>query len=104
MVVNYPINVVDDYLAELITDAAAAAEQADYNLILYTSVAQHPERIGKICQTREVDGMLLLWPPQLEQTVELMAQAEMPYIVLPRRVSTPGISYIAADHAAGGAC
>jgi DNA-binding LacI/PurR family transcriptional regulator len=102
VVVNYPINIVDDYLAELIPGAAAAAEQADYNLILYTSVAHHPERISKICRAREVDGLLLLWPPQLERTVALMAEEQMPYIVLPRRVSLPGISYIATDHVSSG--
>lgn len=102
VVVNYPINIVDDYLAELIPGAALAAEQADYNLILYTSVAHHPERISKICRAREVDGLLLLWPPNLERTILMMEEEEMPYIVLPRRVPHAKVSYIAADHRASG--
>ena len=102
VVVNYPINIVDDYLSELIPGAALAAEQAAYNLILYTSVAQHPERISKICQAREVDGLLLLWPPQLDHTIALMEKERMPYIVLPRRVPNGDVSYIAADHESGG--
>jgi DNA-binding LacI/PurR family transcriptional regulator len=102
VVVNYPINVVDDFLAELIPGAAAAAEESDYNLILYTSAARHPERLSKICRAREVDGLLLLWPPQLERTIALMAEVQMPYVVLPRRVPYPGVSYIAADHHSSG--
>lgn len=107
VVVNYPINIVDDFLSELIPGAAAAAEQTDYNLILYTSTAQRPERISKICRAREVDGLLLLWPPNLDETIRLMDQEAMPYIVLPRRVSHKGIfgkgiSYIGADHLASG--
>ncbi|MBV7338478.1 LacI family transcriptional regulator [Chloroflexi bacterium TSY] len=102
MVVNYPINIVDDFLSELIPGAALAAERADYNLILYTSVAQHPERISKICRAREVDGLLLLWPPQLEETLDLMEKEQIPYVVLPRRVPSKDVSYIAADHESGG--
>lgn len=102
VVVNYPINIVDDFLSELIPGAAAAAEESDYNLILYTSAARHPERLSKICRAREVDGLLLLWPPQLERAITLMAEEEMPYVVLPRRVTYPGVSYVAADHQASG--
>lgn len=102
VVVNYPIDQVNDFLSELIPGAAAAAEQTDYNLILYTSAARHPERISKICRAREVDGLLLLWPSQLKETVALMAQEAMPYMVLPRRVPYEHVSYIAADHRASG--
>ncbi len=102
VVANYPIDQVNDFLSELIPGMAAAAEQADYNLILYTSAARHPEQISKICRAREADGLLLLWPSQLEETVALMAQEAMPYIVLPRRVPYSGISYIAADHQSSG--
>ena len=102
VVVNYPINIVDDFLSELIPGAALAAEQADYNLILYTSVARHPEHISRVCRAGEVDGLLLLWPPKLDETIELMAEEGMPYIVLPRRVPHADVSYIAADHCASG--
>lgn len=102
LVVNYPINIVDDFLSELIPGAAAAAEEADYNIILYTSVGQYPERLVKICRAKEVDGLLLLWPAQLDETIHLMKQERMPYIVLPRRVPQADVSYIAADHMASG--
>lgn len=98
VVLNYPVNMVNDFLSELIPGAAEAAEKVDYNLILYTSAASQPERISRICRAREVDGLLLLWPPQLEQTIKLMTQEAMPYIVLPRRVSNAAVSYVAADH------
>ncbi len=102
VVVNYPIDVVNDFLSELIPGAVAAAEGSGYNLTLYTHAAQDPQQLSKICRTREVDGLLLLWPPEIEATVELMQAERMPYVVAPRRVSLPGASYIAADHYQGG--
>lgn len=102
LVVNYPVNKVNDFLSELIPGAAEAAEQVEYNLIMYTSVAHHPERISRICRAREVDGLLLLWPPQLEETIALMNEVEMPYVILPRRVPYADVSYIAADHLSSG--
>lgn len=102
MVVNYPVNYVNDFLAELIPGAAEAAEQVDYNLILYTSAAQEPKQLSRICRAREVDGLLLLWPPQLEKTITMMEAEKMAYVVLPRRVPHAGVSYIAADHQASG--
>lgn len=102
VVVNYPIEIVDDFLSELIPGAALAAEHADYNLILYTSTDRNPGRFRKICRAREVDGLLLLWPSELDEIVEFMGHEEMPYIVLPRRVPDERVSYIAADHMSSG--
>jgi LacI family transcriptional regulator len=102
VVVNYPVTIVNDFLSELIPGAALAAELANYNLILYTRAAHDLEQISRICRAREVDGLLLLWPAQLTETVTLMEAEQMPYVVLPRRVPHPGVSYIAADHFSGG--
>lgn len=101
LIVNYPIDQVGDFLAELVPGAAIAAEQAKYNLILYTSVAGQLQEIAKLCRAREVDGMILLWPPQLDETVNLIKQEQMPFVVAPRRIPHADVSFVAADHQQG---
>ncbi len=104
LVVNYPIRRVSDFLAELIPSMATVAEEAEYNLILYTSMAGQTERLISLCRSREVDGIIIAWPPQFHETVVLhrmLTDERMPHIFLPRRVPHDDISYVAADHQQG---
>ena len=104
LVVTYPIHRVADFLAELIPGMATVAEDAEYNLILYTSMVGREERIKNLCRSREVDGIIIAWPPRLSETVtlsQLLADEEMPHIFLPRRVPHQAVSYLAADHVQG---
>ena len=71
LVVTYPIHRVSDFLAELIPGMATVAEEAEYNLILYTSMVGRAERIKSLCRSREVDGIIIAWPPRLSETVAL---------------------------------
>ena len=105
LVVNYPIYRVSDFLAELIPGMASAAEDAEYNLILYTSMAGNAERIKSLCRSREVDGIVIAWPPRLSETValaSLMSAEDIPHIFLPRRLPHDDLSYVASDHVQGG--
>ncbi len=104
LVLNYPIHRVADFLAELIPSMATAAEDAAYNLILYTSMAGNAERIAKLCRSREVDGIIVAWPPGSDETAalsRLMHAERMPHIFLPRRLPAAAVSYVAADHVQG---
>ena len=104
LVVNYAIHAVSDFLAELIPAMATAAEDAEYNLILYTAMAGDARRIKDLCRSREVDGIIVVWPPASSETValsRLMRGENMPHIVLPRRLRDDGVSYVAADHVQG---
>ena len=104
LVVTYPIHRVTDFLAELIPGMATVAEDAEYNLILYTSMVGSAERIKNLCRSREVDGIIIAWPPRLSETValsQLLADEDMPHIFLPRRVPHDAVSYVAADHVQG---
>ena len=104
LVVNYPIHQVSDFLAELIPGMATVAEDAATNLILYTSMAGNAERITNLCRSREVDGIIVAWPPRLSETAalsRLMQGEQMPHIVLPRRVPHDDVSHVAADHEEG---
>ena len=104
LVISYPIHQVADFLAELIPGMATVAEEAAYNLILYTSMAGNEARIKNLCRSREVDGIIVAWPPRLSETAalcRLMSHERMPHIVLPRRVPHDDVSYVAADHEEG---
>jgi len=104
LLVNYPIHRVTDFLAELIPGMAMAAEQASYHLILYTDLAGNINKINSLCGSREVDGILLLWPPSFDDTrklAEVMKSWNMPCVMLPRRVPDANISYVTTDHFAG---
>ncbi len=104
LVVTYPIHRVSDFLSELIPGMATVAEEAEYNLILYASMVGRVERIKSLCRSREVDGIIIAWPPRLRETVALsqfLADEDMPHIFLPRRVPHDDISYVAADHVQG---
>ena len=104
MVVTYPVLRVADFLSELIPSMAAVAENAQYNLILYTSMISSPERIVKLCRSREVDGVIVAWPPRLSETIalsQLMTDEGMPHIFLPRRIPHGSVSYVATDHVQG---
>lgn len=104
LVINYPIHIVNDFLAELLPSMAAVAERAKYNIVLYTSIGGQPKEITRLCQAREVDGMVILWPPSLSQILKItqaMTVSEMPHVMLPRRVPHPDVSYVAADHITG---
>ena len=104
LVVNYAIHAVSDFLAELIPAMATAAEDAEYNLILYTAMAGDIRRVKDLCRSREVDGIIVVWPPASNETValsRLMHDENMPHIVLPRRLDAGGVSYVAADHVGG---
>ena len=104
LVVNYPIHRVSDFLSELLPGIASATEEGKYNLILYTSMVGDLERIGKLSRSREIDGIIVLWPPEYSQTKELcriLEDADMPYVLAPRRVADPHVPYVATDHKQG---
>lgn len=104
LVVTYPIHRVSDFLSELIPAMATVAEEAEYSLILYASMVGRVERIKSLCRSREVDGIIIAWPPRLSETValsQLLTDEDMPQIFLPCRVPHSAISYVAADHVQG---
>ncbi len=91
------------YFAEL-RGAANAAEIADYNLVLYTlASAAQPDRLLRICQSKEVDGIILMaGGVDLTGQINMLTQQEMPFVVVSQRVEDPQVSFVAADNAGGG--
>lgn len=97
----YPISYTSEYIAELLTGAAMAAETVDYNLVLYTKMANELDQLTRICRAREVDGLLLRGSGEMEDTIALLRRESIPFVVLGRRVDNPDVSYIAPDGVGG---
>ena len=89
-----------DYVAELITGAALAAEGYGKNLLLYTKKANEPEELRRICRSREVDGLLLRGLPDFRESAALLRAEGLPFVVLGRREPDPAASFIAPDNIA----
>lgn len=98
---DYPVTTISEYLAELMTGAAIAAEQEDYHLVLYTTSANQLDRLAQICRAREVDGLLLLGAERMEQKLSLLENESIPFVVVGRRVNRPNVSYVAPDNLDG---
>jgi LacI family transcriptional regulator len=99
---SFPVSLISEYISRLITGAVTAAEQAGYNLILYPLLEDQIKQLTRICRAQEVDGLLLLGRPQMEQTtIAVLKQEAMPFVVVARRVENPEISYVTPDHLNG---
>ena len=99
---NYPLTFISEFVSKLITGAMLAAEQQKSNLVLYpASTTERPELLSRICRAREVDGLLVMGTPQVEETAALLAQEEMPSVIVGRRVTNEDASYITVDNRDG---
>ncbi|MEL7235407.1 MAG: LacI family DNA-binding transcriptional regulator, partial [Chloroflexota bacterium] len=101
IIISESIVYISEYLAEIIPGAALTAEQNDTNLILYTSVDNSIANLTRICRSREVDGMILLWSSEMSSMIDLLELEKMPYIIIGRRSERAGTSYVAPDNFEG---
>jgi LacI family transcriptional regulator len=90
-----------DYFMELLRGVTAAAEQADYNLVLYTNFRTQPQRLQRVCRAREVDGVVLLAADDMPEALDALLAEELPVVNLGRREERPEVSYVAPDARAG---
>jgi DNA-binding LacI/PurR family transcriptional regulator len=101
-VINTATSYNYDYFMELLRGVTAGAEQADYNLVLYTNVHTQPQRLQRVCRAREVDGVILMSADEAAQALDALMAEDLPVITLGRRESRPQASYIAADSVKAG--
>jgi LacI family transcriptional regulator len=99
--INTSITYMSEYLSELFPGATIAAEKEGYNLVFYTGAVNRPDELLRVCRAREVDGVILLWAGEIDETISFLQQEELPFILLDRRVDGPDVSYIAADNQNG---
>ncbi|RME83997.1 MAG: LacI family transcriptional regulator [Caldilineae bacterium] len=101
LLLNTPIMDINDYLVEVMAGSALAAEQLGYNLVLYTNATDRSEALLRLCRTREVDGVLLIWTHVPDTAIDLLQSEGVPAVVFGRRVDHPTASYVAPDNYAG---
>ena len=100
-VLPFAVSYISEYVSELITGAAMAAEATGYNLILYTNQSNQHEQLAKICRAREVDGLLLRGTDHVDETFSMLDGEEIPFVITGRRVDHPHASYIVPDNFGG---
>lgn len=89
---------IGEFASRLINGAVAAAEKAGYNVMLYPLIGDQQEKVARICQTREVEGLLLMGSEQLLASVALLKKEQLPFVILNRQFDEPDVSFVAADH------
>ncbi|MEM7333674.1 MAG: LacI family DNA-binding transcriptional regulator [Chloroflexota bacterium] len=100
-VFNNALTFISDYFAEIIVGATVAAEQNDNNIVLYTNEGDSPDSLLNLVQAREVDGFILVWNHVPKAMIEMLLKANVPFVVLGRRVRHPLASYITPDNYEG---
>jgi len=98
LLINTSIMYMSEYLSEVFPGATIAAEKQGYNLVFYTAAVNRPDELMRVCRTREVDGLILLWAGEIEEAITFLRQEQLPFVLLDRRVDDPHVSYIAADN------
>lgn len=99
---THPVTFVSEFVAKMITGAMFAAEVGGFNLVLYPTIAaERPKLLTRICRAREVDGVLVMGMPQVEETSVLLEKERMPFVIMGRYVEKPTASFVTADHQDG---
>jgi LacI family transcriptional regulator len=101
LLINHSLSYISEYLAEILEGVALRAEHNGKNIILYTETVQQPDGLVKICRSGEIDGALLVWANPTTETLRLLYEEGMPYVVIGRRVEYEQASFIAPDNLAG---
>lgn len=98
---NNSIAFLRDYLGEVIPGAALAAEQHNNSLVLYTAVTDPQTVVARICRSRPVDGLVLVWADAMDETIATLSAENFPFVVLGRRIERPDVSCVVADNVDG---
>ncbi len=97
-VFNNAFTFISDYFAEVIVGATAAAESQGNNIVLYTNEGDSPESLLNLFRTREVDGFIIVWNHVPVAIIDMLLTANVPFVILGRRVGHEKASYIAPDN------
>ena len=71
------------------------------NIVLYTNEGDSPDSLLSLVRAREVDGFVLVWNHVPKAMIEMLLNANVPFVVLGRRVRHPLASYITPDNYQG---
>ena len=89
---------VGEYALRLINGAVNAAEKAGYNVLLYPLTGNQGEKLTRICNTGEVEGLILMGGEHLAESIKLLQKERIPFVVLNRQLDEPDVSFVSADY------
>jgi DNA-binding LacI/PurR family transcriptional regulator len=98
---SFPVTTISEYVSKLISGAIIAAEKEGYNLILYPQLGSQVDTLTRICRAREVDGLLVLNGTSIQQSLVILAQENIPFVLVDCRAEQPDVSYVCSDHYSG---
>lgn len=101
-VVNAATSYNYDYFMELLRGVTVAAEQTDYNLVLYTNIHTQLQRLQRICRAREVDGVILMGTAEVTDAIDALMAEDLPLVMLGSCEERPALSFVTVDAEAGG--
>jgi LacI family transcriptional regulator len=89
---------IGEYASRLINGAVNAAEKAGYNVLLYPLTGNQREKLARVCNTGEVEGLLLMGREHLAESIDLLQKERIPFVVLNRQINKPGVSFVTANY------
>ncbi len=102
LVINTPMTYINESLFSLFPSMAAVLEDSSLNLVLYTTGIKDPKaELIKICQSREVDGIILYWSEDISEAVRILEEEAFPYVLMDRRVTQPNASFVVKENYQG---
>ncbi len=95
---GYTTTDIGEFASQLVNGAVAAAEKAGYNVLLYPLTGNQREKLARICQTREVEGLLLMGGKHLTESIDLLQNGQIPFVVLNRQLDQPDVPFVSANY------
>jgi DNA-binding LacI/PurR family transcriptional regulator len=82
---------------EFVTNAADAARENGYNLVLWPSEMHEPEELRLFAQQGLVDGVIVMEVRLNDERINLLREIDFPFSMIGRCVDTTGIGYVDID-------
>lgn len=82
---------------EFVTNAADAARENGYNLVLWPAEMHDPEELRLFAQQGLVDGVIVMEVRLNDERINLLREIEFPFSMIGRCTDTTGIDYVDID-------
>jgi LacI family transcriptional regulator len=89
---------IGELASRIINGAVEAAEKADFNVMLYPNSENQLGKLTRICKTREVDGLLLLGGSQVADSIDMLQEEQIPFVVLIGEAEELDVPFATADY------
>ena len=93
------LHIASEYYFEIIRGITLEAENAHYNIILYSSLYSEGtlDNLNKICRSGEVDGLILVGTGQMQPVIDVLKDNQTPFVVANRLIADPHVSFVGPD-------